>query len=244
MNQPLTKDGKHLIVPGNFFETLRNCKGYYTCPRDDEGKPAGRLVCYTASYKDNEGKDKKWVGLDYYNFSKADMWPAVLTHFAEAMAERLVAKHMVPDLIVGAPWAGVKFSQEVARILGCRHINLEKDGDGNLIPGRYDGEIIPGDIVLVGEELVNNTSTTGKMINIIEQSDGIVRGIFCAINRSYPFKSMFWNAPTGDPLPIFGVIEKETPQYKQDDPVVASEIAKGNIVWKPKYNWDKLNATT
>ncbi len=234
-------DGSHLIVPGDFLKTLENCEGYYVCPQDADGKPLGPVVGYAGEYDAADGVRKKWVGLTYYNFSKADVYPAVLTFFAQAMADRLKERRMVPDLIVGAPWAGVKFSQEVARILGRRHIFAEKKGD-NIVLGRYEGEISSGERVMVGEELVNNLSTTGKLIGLIEEAGGIVVGICCAINRSYPGVKTFWDAPRKDPLPIIGVIEIPTPQYKQDDPVVAEAVTIGNVVWKPKYAWNRMKA--
>lgn len=238
----MSNDGGHLIVPGDFLKTLENCEGHYMCPIDPvTGELCGPVVGYAGEYDAADGSKKKWVGLAYYNFSKADPYPAVLTFFAQAMASRLEERRMVPDLIVGAPWAGVKFSQEVARIIGCRHIFAEKKGD-DIILGRYEGEINPGERVLIGEELVNNLSTTGKLVNLIEETGGIVIGISCAINRSYPGVKTFWDAPRTDPLPIIGVIEIPTPQYKQDDQMVAKAIESGNVVWKPKYAWDKMKA--
>lgn len=239
MEKSFSNDGSHLIVSGDNLATLKNCQGYYTATLGADGKPTSPVVGYTASYSTGDGVAGKWVGLTYYNFSKADLWPAVLTHFAQQMATRIILENCVPDMIVGAPWAGVKFSQEVAHILGCRHIFAEKKGD-EIALGRYEDEISSGAKILIGEELVNNTSTTGKMITLIEDSGGVVTGIFCAINRSYPFKQKF-EIGTERRLPILGVIEQSTPQYKQDDPMVATAIAEGQIVWKPKYEWSKLN---
>lgn len=249
---PVSRDGFHLIDPnGDYLQTLENCEGYYACPVDADGKPLGSVVGYTATYTTNDGSKMKWVGLTYYNFSKADKWPAVLTFFAEGMAQRLKERGLIPDGIIGGPWAGVKFAHETARIIGCQSIYAEKkpiscNKDGEIIEeiilGRYGGEISPGSRWLIGEELVNNASTTGKLIKLVEDAGGIVIGICCAINRSSPFKQTFWDAPGRDPLPIIGVIECETPQYRQDDPVVAKAIAAGNVVWKPKYVWPQLKA--
>jgi adenine/guanine phosphoribosyltransferase-like PRPP-binding protein len=236
-----TKDGSHLIVPGDYLMTLKNCEGYYECPLDHDGKPLGPVVGYTADYKTEDGEEKKWVGLTYYNFAKADVWPAVLTEFGSAMAEKLRARNLVPDIIVGAPWAGIKFSLELAFLLGCRHIFAEKKGD-ELILGRYEGEIRPGETAAIGEELVNNARTTGKLRRLIEGEGGHVTSVACAINRSFPFKVTYWDPPEGDPIPIVGVIERETPQYKQNHPLVAHAIEKGNAVMKPKYEWDKMKA--
>lgn len=240
-NSEPTKDGSHLIDPkGDFLRTLENCQGFYACPVGADGKLFGPAVGYTGEYDAGDGTKKKRVGLVYYNFSQADQWPAVLSFFAREMNRRLTVKNMVPDVVVGAPWAGIKFSQEVACLLGCRHIFAEKKGD-DIILGRYEGDINPGDIVAIGEELVNNASTTSKLVSLIEKNGGHVVCIFCAINRSSPFKETFW-APPNDPVPIIGVIERETPQYRQDDPVVAEAIAAGNIIWKPKYAWEKMKA--
>lgn len=241
-------DGSDLIVPGDYLATLQNCEGYYLCPTDADGMPLGPVVGYTAPYDGPGGKKMKWVGLAYLNFSKADRYPAVLTFFAEALAEKIRSRNLIPDVILGAPWAAVKFSQEVARILGSRHINAEKkpfindDGkpDEEIVSGRYEGEIRPGDIVAIGEELINNASTTEKLVKIANDAGGHVNSIFCAINRSSPFKETFWNAPRHDPVPIIGVIERPYPQFHQDDPIVAKAIAEGNIAWKPKYEWDRL----
>ena len=148
---------------------------------------------------------------------------------------------MRPDIIVGAPWAGVKFSQAVALAVGCRHIFAEKKGD-ELVLGRYEGMIKLGDKVVIGEELVNNASTTAKLIELIENAGGQVVAIICAINRSYPFRNTFQSAPDKEPIPIFGVINRSTPQYRQDDPMVADAVAAGNVVWKPKYAWDQMKA--
>lgn len=237
MSDEKARDGSHLIADGNFLKTLENCQGHYACPISPMcGMPVGPVVGYTAQYEPG----KNWVGLEYFNFSQADQWPAVLMKFAAQATARLVTKGVIPDVIVGAPWAGVKFSQAVSLVIGCRHIFAEKKGD-DLVLGRYEGMIDHWDRVVIGEELVNNASTTKKLIDLIEAAGGQVAAIVCAINRSYPFRDSFEIEP-GRKIPIIGVIERSTPQYRQDDPMVAEAIAAGNVVWKPKYAWDQMKA--
>jgi orotate phosphoribosyltransferase len=237
-----SNDGGHL-VNHDHLQTLENCQGHYACPVGRDGKLLGPVVGYTAEYEPG----KKWVGLEYFNFSQADQWPAVLKWFARRTLIQLDNWNIEPDLIVGAPWAGVKFSQAVALDVECRHIFAEKKGD-DLILGRYEGMIHAGDQVVIGEELVNNASTTKKLIDLIESAGGQVVAIACAINRSYPFRDSFEIEPgenninPGRTIPIIGVIERSTPQYRQDDPLVAEAIAAGNVVWKPKYAWDQMKA--
>ena len=236
VSETYARDGSHLLErDGDAFQILKNCRGYYRCPTDGNGMPIGPVVGYTKEYEPG----KNWVGLEYYDFAMADMWPAVLGYFASRMVQRLREASLVPDIIIGAPWAGVKFSQEVARQIGCRQIFAEKTGDKYLILGRYEDAISSGDRVVIGEELVNNASTTGTLMRLVEQAEGHVIGIICAVNRSFPFRTGFPGSD-GEEVPILGVIERETPQYHQDDPLVAEAIARGCVVWKPKYDWDRL----
>lgn len=238
VSETYTRDGSHLLERGgDAFRILENCRGYYRCPTDENGRPIGPIVGYTKEYEPG----KNWVGLEYYDFAMADMWPAVLGYFAARMAQRLREANLVPDIIIGAPWAGVKFSQEVARQIGCRQIFAEKIGDGRLILGRYEGVIESGASVFIGEELVNNASTTGTLIQLVGQAKGHVIGILCAINRSFPFRAGL-SGSDGKEIPILGVIERETPQYRQDDPLVEQAIVEGRVVWKPKYDWNRLRA--
>jgi adenine/guanine phosphoribosyltransferase-like PRPP-binding protein len=246
----MQNDESDLIVSGDHLATLQNCEGYYECPRGSNGEFLGPLVGYAGKYSLSDGSQKNFVGEAYLNFSMADQWPAVLGFFAEELADRIYEHSMsFPAVILGAPMAGIKLSTMLAEILGCRHIFAEKEvievaKDGQreksrLILSRY--EIYPGDRVLIGEELVNNFSTTAELCALVESAGGSVIGISCAINRSA--SQVFWMPPDRDPLPIVGVIEKSMPQYRQDDPVVAAEVAKGNIIWKPKKDWARLKAT-
>lgn len=232
-------DGSDLISSGDFFKTLENCQGWYDCPVDAGGKYCGPIAGYTADHPKKDGT--KWVGPHYANFSKADQWPAVLTFFSAEMTARLQEGRIIPSLILGAPWAGVKFSQETARQVGCRHIFAEKKAGDELILGRYEGEIHKGDRVVIGEELVNNLSTTSKLIEIIEDAGGTAIAIMCAINRSSPFVQTFTHSD-GRPIPIIGVIEREMPQYHQGDPEVADAITQYGLIKKPKYAWDQMKA--
>jgi adenine/guanine phosphoribosyltransferase-like PRPP-binding protein len=232
-----------LILRNNYLKTLKRCKGFYECPCDSNGNFTGPLVGYAGTYEDIDGNIFHFVGAKYYNFSQADQWPEVLTIFAEAIASILYDCDIWPTVILGAPMAGLKLSQEVAQLIGCRHIFAEKKfvrmtDDGQrpieeLVLARY--EINPGDQVIIGEELVNNCSTTAKLIELVNDAGGEVIGIVCAINRSYPFIDKYRE------IPIIGVIEQPTRQYRQDEPEVAPLVQAGNIIWKPKTDdWPRL----
>lgn len=232
------------IVPGNVIATLHNCDGVYECPMAEDGSARGPLVGYAGQYADADEKLKNYVGFVYYNVAKGDQWAHIANHWAESHASRL--KGLSPNVLVAAPMGGISYMSVVKQVLGCRGIFVEKKvteaaADGKrekskLILGRYD--IVPGDRVILVEDIVNNFSTTKQMVELVENAGGIVVAIACVINRSD--KEMYWEAPDGDPLPVVSLAHKPTPQYRQDDPAVARYIAEGNIVWKPKDKWDEL----
>ena len=147
--------------------------------------------------------------------------------------------------------AGLKFSQELARLVGCRHIFAEKmlmeAGEGGqrakekLALARY--EVSPGEQVVIVEELANNFTTTQRLIDLVEAAGGVVIGIVCVINRSFPLQTTFVVGTDQRALPVIAVIEEETPQYRQDDPLVAHLVAAGNVIWQPKKgHWPRLLA--
>jgi len=234
---------ERLCLQINYLKTLMRCGGYYECPCDDKGHFIGPLVGYAGTYEDIDGKSFHFVGSKYYNFSRADQYPAVLEIFSEVASIELYNREIEPTVILGAPMGGLKFSQDVAIIMECRHIFAEKRStlEQNPVPhiveeivlARY--EINPGDQVVIGEELVNNCSTTAKLIKLVEDAGGKVVGIVCAINRSYPFIDQYKG------IPIISVIEQPTMQYRQDDSMVAELIKNDNVIWKPKIgDWPRL----
>jgi len=68
------------VVQGDDLATLVNCEGYYSCPTDVEGRPLGPLVRYRGTYE-VDGGEEHYVGLEYFNFSKADQWPTILGYY-------------------------------------------------------------------------------------------------------------------------------------------------------------------
>lgn len=244
-------DGSNLIVPGDYLATLVNCGGYYDCPVTESGMPMplGPLVGYAGSYIDDmTGGTVQFVGFKYFNFSEVDQWPAVLQAFAEQAVRMLADRSFDPTVVVGMPMAGIRFGDKVASILRCRSIYAEK----KVISAGSDGqrpkeeiklvryEILPGDRVVIAEELVNNRTSTAQVIADVERAGGRVIAVIAAINRSYPFVNGITDS-VGRKIPIIAVIDRETPQYRQEHPLVREAVAQGNIVWQPKKgDWPRL----
>jgi hypothetical protein len=91
----------------------------------------------------------------------------------------------------------------------------------------------------------NNFQNTDDALNAIGQTGARVVGLCSALNRSPNVGSVYTpkTGVFGDiPLPIVSAIRRPLPEYNQDDPEVAADIAAGNIEPKVKDNWAKLKA--
>ena len=68
--------------------------------------------------------------------------------------------------------------------------------------------------------------------------------ILCFLNRSldvddtYSFGVEFKANPLE--IPVVSLVRKPIHEWRQDDPAVAEDVAAGNVVWKPKDDWDRL----
>jgi orotate phosphoribosyltransferase len=102
--------------------------------------------------------------------------------------------------------------------------------------GRHD--IRSGDQVVIVEDVCNNFSTTAQLIREIRTAGGTVIGIACFLNRSTDVRTKFLEDSIA--YPVFAVWDEPIPQYKQDDPFVASDIAAKNVAWRPKHEFGRL----
>lgn len=250
------------IAGDHHLETLGNCGGYYSCPKGPSGNRLGPLVGYAGKYKTQDGKELQFVGDVYANFAKAEIYPYVLKFFARNLAERLLSRGVLDnaDVFCGAPIGGYSLADKLGDIIeGVTVIKAEKkitalatscSGEVSTVSfARHDVE--PGQRVVIVEDACNNFSTTDKMIANIILRGGKVAAIACFINRSltvddfYSPKVLLKNDYTsidemaGMKLPVVSLVRQPIPEWNQDDPAVAEDIARGNVVLKPKNEWSR-----
>lgn len=225
--------------------------GYYSCPVDAEGRPTGRLVGYAGKYQDDDGVERQKVGLKYYNFGAVEEKGPILDQFALAVVkvlyrlDREVNDYEI-DWVCGAPMGGLALGQRVAAGLGVTYIYPEKQviavataesrEVSKLVFGRHTPG--PGTRGVVIEDVVNNLSTASELDAIICEAGAKMIAIGCALNRSSKRTA---DVGSGT-IPLQEAIYEPTAQYRQDDPLVATAIAEGRVVWKPKNDWDALMA--
>lgn len=89
-----------------------------------------------------------------------------------------------------------------------------------------------------GDRVVNNVSTPKDLIPLFDEVGADVLGILCYLNRSEVHES--FNMGDGRIFPIVPIVRQPTKQWRQDDPEVSGLITAGQIVWKPKIEWEKI----
>ncbi len=240
------------IEGDNHLATLGNCRGYYNCLKDAKGNRLGKLVAYAGKYDAWDGTKKQWVGDEYANFSKAEEHTEVLDHFGQCLVSKVGKRHIqsTVDIFCGAPIGGYSFSQTMARICKREVIKAEKKITALATPtSREQSELFFGrhsiekDVwYAVVEDVCNNFSTTEELIKLICSLGGKVAGIFCFLNRSPSVDGLYRVNDFQIDFPVFSLERKVIDEYKQEDSFVVDDIAKGNVAWKPKDNWDSLIA--
>lgn len=235
-----------VVVPDDPVATLIACGGFYESPKNSGGEYVGPLVGYAGKYKINKGEpveeEKNYVGHCYFNVAKAEESPVIRAAFSRVLS--LKFKSGIPDVLLGMPMGGIVFATSVSQDMGCRLAFAEKKvtkladpsqglkEESKLVTDRHT--ISEGDVVMVFEDVCNNFSTTEKAIKLIESKGAVFGGIICIVNRSD--KTEFGGKP------VISLIHKPSPQYQQDDPVVAELVDASKVIWKPKHEWLALKA--
>lgn len=239
-----TRASGMVTVSQNHLETLRQCNGYYKCPRTADGGRLGPLVGYAGKYDAGNGVMKQWVGDVYYNFARIEEYHHALDYFGRLLAD-IITMHLfeIPDYVIGAPMGGLAIAQTVARHLDRRYVFFEKKvlapateherEKSTLVWGRHEME--PDSMGVLVEDVCNNFSTTEAAAALVAAAGSEVIGVACELNRS---PETIWAG-----MPVRALLHIPTAQYRQDDPFVADDIAKGNIVWKPKDEWANVVRT-
>lgn len=233
------------VIVGDYLGTLERRKGCYQCPKNPDGSRAGPLVGYAGKYKTEDDKELARVGEAYFNVAKAEENPFAIMMFATALAKRIREElgGESPDLVLGLPIGGYLLAGLLSQELECRYAIAEKIvtvaktettreqskleiGNRHTVPS--------GSRLVIVEDLCNNFSTAEIAMDLVEAIGSMVIAIACAIDRSPLGLKVFKGRP------VISVVFSPTPEYKQDDPYVAADVATNNVVWKPKPEWSKL----
>ena len=131
---------------------------------------------------------------------------------------RLIVQHFGGqkiDIVAGPTTGGIILAFETARQLGVRSIFAEKEGDIRVF--RRDFEIVPGEHILVVDDILTTGSSLRETISAVAKLGGIIIGIGVLVDRSE--ENLDFN------LPFFSCLRAPTTVYSpQECPLCAARI--------------------
>ncbi len=228
------------VFEDDYITLLGICQGHYLCPKDRLGKRQGPLVAYVE--RDENGRNL--VGEVFVHFAMAEQYPQLLHHFALKFFPKIIAS-LDFDVFCGATYGGLAFGLVLALVCGKKFVYPEKEIEPAPNGGRKTTlifrrhEIQPKEKVVIVEDVSNNFSTAKALIRLIGIAGGQTTGIASFLNRSLSVDNEYV-AQGGSRVPVLSLVRQPIPEYRQDDPYVAEDIEKGNIIWDPKRDWDIL----
>ena len=241
-----------LIVPRpgeDLLELGKRCGAVYVCPKDGSRRK-GPLVAYAG--KGRHGRNL--VGDIYFNFRKIESHMEVVRAFAEEVCTKLLEQGLLDsfDTVCGIPQGGRTFGQMLALIAGKKFAYADKKPKPTEAGkkqeffwdmSQFDFE--PGERVAIAEDVFNNFQNTDNTLSEIAATGAKIVLLLGALNRSPSWSTIYMptNGPfAGEILPIIASIREAYPEYEQDDPAVAVDIAAGNVEFEVKKNWARLCA--
>ncbi len=229
------------------LKLLEKIGGFYEVIKDGD-KRLTPLVGYAGKYKTDDEKELQYVGEVYANFAKAEEHPRVMHHFTSMLWGKL--KLTKPVVFVGPAMGGISVAQGMAYHasgkIKARYACAEKIVTAVKTDTMREQSILQlarhtvhaGEKVIISEDVMNNYSTTKMLIELIEGAGARVEAIVGLLNRSMTVKDSF--VYKNRSIPVIPLVYKPFDEYKQDDPYVRDDMQAGNVVFKPKNEWDRL----
>lgn len=229
-------------LPGeDLLELGKRCNAVYICPKVGS-KRIGDLVVYAG--KDPQGRNL--VGDIYFNFRRIEVHPKAVMAFAEAACQKLSDQGLLDtfDTVCGIPHGGRTFGQMLALVAGKRFayadkkpkpIEAGKKQEYTWDLSQFDFE--QGERVAIAEDVYNNFQNTDNTLAEIAVTGANIVLLVGALNRSPIYDTTYKG------LPVIASIREAYPEFEQDDPAVASDIAAGRIELEVKKNWVRLVAS-
>lgn len=232
------------IIPDlgeNLFTLAKRCGALYVCSKDANGKRKGPLVAYAGK----DSKNRNLVGDIYFNFRRIEENQLAVLTFAEAVYEKLEKQILLDtfDTICGIPNGGRTFAQMLAFVTGKRFVYADKKpklteaGKKQEYTWDLQFDFEKGERVALVEDVFNNFQNTDSTLAEIGATGANVVLLVGALNRSPVYDTIYKG------LPVIASIQEAFPEYQQDDPEVAADIAAGNVEFAVKKNWSPLCAT-
>lgn len=148
----------------------------------------------------------------YCQCAKLMQYPDKTEKVIEIVAKKV--KNLDIDVIVGPAMGGITAAYELGRQLNKRAIFTEREN--NLMTLRRGFEIIPGERILIMEDVITTGKSSMETAKVLEEYGGVVIGIGCIVDRR----------ASQIELPIYSAVELIFDTYDEEDCVLCKSGSK------------------
>ncbi|MCL2031809.1 MAG: orotate phosphoribosyltransferase [Methanomassiliicoccaceae archaeon] len=121
---------------------------------------------------------------DYYiNIKKASTNPKVLYLISQLMAEKLQTENLRPDRIAGVVLGSIPLAAALSMATGIPYVMVRKEQKDHGTKELIEGDIEPGDRVLVVEDVITTAGSSIKAISLLRESGAAVSDVLTVVDR-------------------------------------------------------------
>jgi orotate phosphoribosyltransferase len=121
---------------------------------------------------------------DYYiNIKKASTNPKVLYLISQLMAEKMQKENIRPDRIAGIVLGSIPLAAALSMATGIPYVMLRKEQKDHGTKGLIEGDLEPGDKVLVIEDVITTAGSSAKAIAILRENGAVVTNVMTVVDR-------------------------------------------------------------
>jgi orotate phosphoribosyltransferase len=119
----------------------------------------------------------------YINIKKASTNPKVLYLISQLMAEKMQAENIRPDRIAGIVLGSIPLAAALSMATGIPYVMLRKEQKDHGTKGLIEGDLEPGDKVLVVEDVITTAGSSVKAISVLRENGAVVTEVMAVVDR-------------------------------------------------------------
>ena len=121
---------------------------------------------------------------DYYiNIKKASTNPKVLYLISQLMAEKMQTKNIRPDRIAGIVLGSIPLAAALSMATGIPYVMVRKEQKDHGTKDLIEGDLNPGDKVLVVEDVITTAGSSVKAIETLRENGAVINSIISVVDR-------------------------------------------------------------
>ena len=119
----------------------------------------------------------------YINIKKASTNPRVLYRISLLMAEKMQMENIRPDKIAGIVLGSIPLAAALSMATGIPYVMVRKEQKDHGTKELIEGDLNPGDKVLVVEDVVTTAGSSTKAIGVLRENGAVVSKLIAVVDR-------------------------------------------------------------